>query len=433
MTAEIAILNRHAVALAADSAVTLRTPEGQKVYYTNKLFTLSKFHPVGIMVYGAAEFMGVPWETIVKQYRRHLGQRYFDRLDQYAQNFLTFLERSSVFFPSSRQTEYVENLVFAWLMRLKGRLVEAAKDKLTASGKIPEREVRSLFQQILRDDMGHLRRHRVLPRLSTLPPRVILDKYRRVIRAAARESLQRLLSSVPLGTIESAAALALSRDLYWHNESGIVIAGFGNSDYLPRLRCYKMDTILASRLRVLEESRKRSEIDLQGESASLIAFAQGEMVALFMEGVDPDFRGNVRAFVSEALLDGYPSLLTKQLEPHVSPQVRRAVLRRVRRRLVDALESEMQHYSKEFHTDPVVDIVNHLPKEELAAMAEALVNLTSFKRHVTREAETVGGPIDVAVISRGDGFIWIKRKHYFNKDLNPQFVVNYFRDDRKPN
>ena len=43
------------------------------------------------------------------------------------------------------------------------------------------------------------------------------------------------------------------------------------------------------------------------------------------------------------------------------------------------------------------------------------------------DAETVGGPIDVAVISKGDGFIWIKRKHYFSTELNPCFNQNYFR------
>jgi hypothetical protein len=72
-----------------------------------------------------------------------------------------------------------------------------------------------------------------------------------------------------------------------------------------------------------------------------------------------------------------------------------------------------------------------LPKDELAAMAESLVNLTSFKRKVTMESETVGGPIDVAVISKGDGFIWIKRKHYFKAELNPQFFANYYRKDEK--
>jgi len=62
-------------------------------------------------------------------------------------------------------------------------------------------------------------------------------------------------------------------------------------------------------------------------------------------------------------------------------------------------------------------------------MAEALVELTSLKRKVSMEAETVGGPTDVAVISKGDGFIWIRRKHYFDADLNPPFFANYFRDN----
>jgi hypothetical protein len=61
-------------------------------------------------------------------------------------------------------------------------------------------------------------------------------------------------------------------------------------------------------------------------------------------------------------------------------------------------------------------------------MAESLVSLTSFKRRVTQDPETVGGPIDVAVISKGDGFVWINRKHYFNPALNHQFFANYFRE-----
>ena len=37
------------------------------------------------------------------------------------------------------------------------------------------------------------------------------------------------------------------------------------------------------------------------------------------------------------------------------------------------------------------------------------------------DAETVGGPIDVAVISKSEGFIWIKRKLYFDKNLNNHY------------
>lgn len=54
-------------------------------------------------------------------------------------------------------------------------------------------------------------------------------------------------------------------------------------------------------------------------------------------------------------------------------------------------------------------------------MAEAVVNLTSIKKRVSRGMETVGGPIDVAVISQSEGFVWIKRKHYFPPELNNRY------------
>jgi hypothetical protein len=75
------------------------------------------------------------------------------------------------------------------------------------------------------------------------------------------------------------------------------------------------------------------------------------------------------------------------------------------------------------HIMPLVDVIAVLPKEELAAMAESLVNLTCLKRKMSLNAETVGGPIDVLVISKGEGLIWIKRKHYFKKELNPHYFV----------
>lgn len=40
---------------------------------------------------------------------------------------------------------------------------------------------------------------------------------------------------------------------------------------------------------------------------------------------------------------------------------------------------------------------------------------------VTPKAEIEGGPIAIAVISMGDGLVWINRKYYFQPDLNPHY------------
>ena len=67
MTSEVAVMNRLAVALAADSAVSVSSGRRRKVFNTaNKLFMLSSHHPVGIMVYSNGSLMGVPWEVLIK-------------------------------------------------------------------------------------------------------------------------------------------------------------------------------------------------------------------------------------------------------------------------------------------------------------------------------------------------------------------------------
>jgi hypothetical protein len=59
----------------------------------NKIFTLSKYHPVGIMIYGAASFMGVPWETIIKIYQSKLCRTSFSELEGYAKDFINFIDK----------------------------------------------------------------------------------------------------------------------------------------------------------------------------------------------------------------------------------------------------------------------------------------------------------------------------------------------------
>jgi hypothetical protein len=73
MTAVVGILNKKAVAIAADSAVTLHN--GKIFNKANKIFTLSKYHPVGIMIHNVDSLMGTPWETIIKIYRQQLKDK----------------------------------------------------------------------------------------------------------------------------------------------------------------------------------------------------------------------------------------------------------------------------------------------------------------------------------------------------------------------
>ncbi|MCF8232306.1 MAG: hypothetical protein K9J27_08965 [Bacteroidales bacterium] len=113
MTAVIGILNKSAVALAADSAVSVTGAHQNKIYNTaNKIFTLSKYHPVGIMMYNAASFMSsVPWETIIKLYREELEDKSFSRVEEYQTHFIEFLKAKDFFISKDIQKSTFINLL----------------------------------------------------------------------------------------------------------------------------------------------------------------------------------------------------------------------------------------------------------------------------------------------------------------------------------
>jgi len=75
------------------------------------------------------------------------------------------------------------------------------------------------------------------------------------------------------------------------------------------------------------------------------------------------------------------------------------------------------------HAFPLRRVLSALPINEMAELAETLVNLQSLKEKVTKPSEEVGGPIDVAVITKNEGLVWINRKHYFEPDLNVRYIA----------
>lgn len=173
--------------------------------------------------------------------------------------------------------------------------------------------------------------------------------------------------------------------------------------------------------------RRRHEITRKMQ-ALVVPFAQNDMVYRFMEGIDKTYsdflKGSMSALIELkacAVADEY--LADSPLLENIKNDIRQAC-----REEFDEFVKLATMYRQETFSEPIIQMVTRLPKEELANMAESLVNLTSLKRRISIDRETVGGPIDVAVISKGDGFIWIKRKHYFDADRNPSFFRNYFNE-----
>jgi len=425
MTAEIAVMNRLAVALAADSAVTIKTETGQKIYNTvNKLFSLSKYRPVGVMIYGSASFMDVPWETIIKVYRARLGRKSFTTLAGYADEFIGFLNRRNPMIPLSIQEQFYRQRVEAYYRAIRNDLENKVRDA-TAGGKaVANKNAREFASSVIHEHYGRWRKATRVASANADQERRLRRKYRALIIEARKQ----VFGTVPMGKKEvkelmDIAVMLCTRDLFSSDLSGVVIAGFGERDTFPGLVEYRVQDAVANRLKFAERQKTGTSFEC---GATITPFAQSEMVCTFMEGMDP-FYGQMLSSYLPQLLEKVANCIVASFSS-VSEKEKQMGMRQLGKAIPEAVRNFHEELSKHRNTrfvSPVLQAVAALPKDELAAMAESLVNLTSFKRRITTTPETVGGPIDVAVISKGDGFVWIRRKHYFQPELNPQFFATY--------
>jgi hypothetical protein len=431
MTAEIAIMNKEAIALASDSAVTMLRESRQKIFTSaQKLFTLSKYHPVGIMVYGNAIFMDVPWETVIKIYRKNLGKKKFDTLEKYAHNFIEFLDNGNTLFPDSVQEEYIRDSIYSYFNFIKDTIINKVHLKIDEKGKITKEETSQIISEIIERHYENWEKEANIPSIPRRYNKNIIIKYGKIINKAIKEVFEKLPISINhTNHLKKIAASLFSKfpaNVRKEDISGVVIAGFGEKDTFPSLKSFHLEGIANNKVKYIEF--KSAKIDFT-MSALIIPFAQREMVDTFMEGIDPYLNDHMEGYLSK-IFDKYPEIIVENIvESDNEKKLLMSKLKELSNKIFKDYQKVVRTFRRNNYVNPVLSVVSMLPKDELAAMAEALVSLTSFKRKVTMGSETVGGPIDVAVISKGDGFVWIKRKHYFKAELNPQFFANYYKEN----
>ncbi|HEV7496096.1 hypothetical protein [Baekduia sp.] len=430
MTAEIAVMNREAVALAADSAVTIQTAIGPKVFNSvSKIFGLSKVEPVGVMVYGGASLLGVPWETIIKAYRDERTGRAFGELSEYGTDFISFLESAEKLFPVAAQKDSGERTIYGFFSYLERTMVDRVRREMGVKGSITRGEVKAIVSAVVAEHHGEWREAPATDgaldaRAAEIKQHLtsaISDIRRRVFaKKAVTPATARRLGELAVWLFTKKAPAGRQHP----GASGVVIAGFGIDDYFPRLVSFEIEGMLLGSAKYT--TGEAIEVDRENETAVIAPFAQKEPVRAFIEGIHPKFE---MAFAKEAmdLLEDYPAevLADASLSAATRKKIEAAFDAAAGERLKAVRARIAAHRSVE-HVGPVLNVVAVLPKDELAMMAESLVNLTSFRHRVSFGAETVGGPIDVAVISKGDGFVWISRKHYFKREYNPQFYASKY-------
>lgn len=416
MTAEIGILNRQGVALAADSAVTISGNGKEKILNSaNKLFNLIKGKPVGFMVYGNGSFMGVPWEVIVDYYRGNFDDtKEHSKLESICDDFISKLSQNSSFYNEDASLQLIHNKMSTHLENL----IIQTQDELSKrfpNIQVDEEMSLSVFKETINQSYEELYSLDYGINFTKEDENYIYSMCDSIIDALCKQYIKFDLPIDLFNKLKNICSFLMCRDVLF-NYSGIVIAGYGDDEILPRLFHYRIEGIINNKLKYnIEKTSVINQSEFNGGNiAEIVPFAQQEMVHSILTGMDP----YLQDFILQNISQGYENILKTLSSDNMEINNK---LTQYLSNEFNTIQSNIINYQRDNFVNPIINMVAMLNKDELATMAENLVNITSFKRKFTTDTETVGGPIDVAIISKSDGFIWIKRKHYFKPELNHSF------------
>ncbi len=286
MTAEIAVLNSVGVAMAADSAATVRAP--RKIYASaEKVFHLVDDAPVGAMVYGQAELVDLPWEMLIKQYRRAMVGRVFPTIEDYSKDLLRFLRASRRWFPQSAQDEEAVFLVRCIFSHVRESIIRTLKEQENGGIDLTETIVRSTVKERVDRQCAEIRNHALITGFGPRVRKHMRARYAGRIAEHRKEIFQDLPMSQ--GTSQKIGRMGidlLSRGFIGPLRSGIVVAGFGEDEAMPAFSSISFESLVEGRPRAfMSRSGKITHESL----AAVVPFAQQEMVQTFMEGIDPTY------------------------------------------------------------------------------------------------------------------------------------------------
>lgn len=423
MTSEVVVMNRLGIALATDSAATVFNGGRAKVYQADKLFMLSSKHPVGVMVYNNSSLLGVPWETILKLYRKKLGTKKFDKLEDYATDLISYLDQNTHLFPEEIQKIYYLNLVKNIFAGIDNEIKKRVFLSFEENGYTKQKDIPSLVIQEELEKWQNKTDDTCFD--SALSTTLTTTCSAEIHKLTEQYMGTWKLESDDVYRLRELTKLIITKDeILPESLSGIVIAGFGELEYFPVMQSFELGEIFMGKLKY----KKFPPEKINYKTASIVKpFAQSDMVETFLNGINPLFEIKLIREIAdlvinypEAVIDGLKGVTKKKKQDlkskllPISAEFYRTIMR------------NLEVYKNSKHLDPIQQSIAYLPKNELAHVAASLVNLNSFQKRMSiAEDETVGGPIDVAVISKGDGFVWIERKHYFRKELNHHFFRNY--------
>ena len=315
MTAIVGILNKRGIAIASDSAVTF-TNAIQEVAIQNKnekvisvkdkvvnsgdkMLRLKDNQPVAVMIVGNSLLTKLPWDVIVRWYRKQNDSSGFPKLEDYVQQLKGFVDSEII-------ASHIKNDV--------------------------------VFKE--------------------------------------------------------------------NERTFLVFAGYGEDEAYPSICQYEVTGINKSKLQW--QLSGSANISSEQES-NIFTSGQSDIIDAIELGIQNERIGIIRKRFQTLIEDLLTQNLLDSLIGKIDyPTIRQEVADLIR-------ESGKEHLRQH------LEAIKQFDLQKMACLAENLIKATELHRKITFRQEGVGGLIDLAVITREDGFQWLNRKSWYEPSKGGQY------------
>ena len=363
-----------------------------------------------------ADFMDTPWDVIIKLFRDKYGDKPCNTIKEYVEEFLKFLSDEDYFIESEREKMYLDRELLEFYSEVRSNAIEQMNKEIEdESHRTPDMLARYILIE-LKEDLEFLEKGPFCPQFEGYKQRT-LSSY-------AREEFDELMSRYVLEEglpetlrpeLEKVFYEFIRSNHFGSDMTGLVFVGYGEKDNYPTIYPIEINIAFDHRLRYFV-NEKRVETITATNDALICPYAQTDVMMLFMKGISPE--------LFDKMLNEQQSILEKQKNDIIvvlqNANVPQLVIDKIQETDLESYQDpyreKILEYIEEDNVNGLVQAVSSFNIDDLASMAESLISITNLQRHITSAEESVGGPVDVAVITRSEGFTWIKRKTMLQND-----------------
>ncbi|OIQ92423.1 hypothetical protein GALL_256440 [mine drainage metagenome] len=413
MTSEVLMLNKNAVVIAADSAVTTgRDPHPRYSKAANKIFDLSSHGNVALTIYASAEIDNVPWELALKQFRQQdakTPQR--PKLEEYVNELITYLQDNTYLFPKEVQSSLLNFRFYAAVLHVLNILKHTHPDFVDETKTDVERKaawssgytvISSRFTaEAYQNPLTEKDHKEILANKTDLESLLTIE-------------VNKLVEFADVGQLTELAIEALVKHpTNFLNYTGLVFAGYGADEIFPS---FNHIWVYGHIGKTLLWTPNKGYAITHDNDAWIQPFAQSSLIDRFTDGFD----STLNEIIYEESNESYKNIISELQASGITIDagLSSAIISKQHKDFMGKWRTK--NWDVNFH--PLRRVLNSLSVPEMGHLAESLLVLEALRERVTSPSESIGGPIDVAVITKAEGLIWLKRKHFFDPDLNIKYI-----------